>query len=78
MAKSPAGAVTHSLPAACPSGRPSSTATEGTEDCEVVRPESPCVLSAARAALVEAGEEVHASREAQGLRAAVAARLGKS
>lgn len=78
MAKSPAGAVTHSLPAASP--RPSSSVvlTAGTEDPETRRREPGCALSAARAAPVAAGEEAHASGEAQGPRAAAAARLGKS
>lgn len=77
MAKSPAGAVTLSLPAASP--RPSSSVVSaGTEDPETRRREPGCALSAARAAPVAAGEEAHASGEAQGPRAAAAARLGKS
>lgn len=71
MVKSPADAVTHGLPAA-------SARAPCSEDPEAVRPGPRRVLSAARAALVAAGEEAHASRETKGPRAAAAARLGKS
>lgn len=49
-----------------------------TRDLESARPEPRRALSAPRAALAAAGGKAHASREAQGPRAAAAARLGKS
>lgn len=79
MAKSPAGAVTHGLPAASPRPSSSGAPNAGAGDREAVRAGLRGVLSAARAAPVAAKEEAHASREARGPRAAVAAaRHGKS
>lgn len=68
------------VPATSPGPGSSRAPTAGTEDPEAVRPEPRRALSAARAAPMAAGEEVHASREAQGpgAAAAAAARLGKS
>lgn len=71
VAKSLAVTVTHRWPAA-------SFRARGTRDLESARPEPRRALSAPRAALAAAGGKAHASREAQGPRAAAAARLGKS
>lgn len=50
----------------------------GARDLEATRLEPQRALSATRAALAAAGGKAHASGEAQGPRAAAAARLGKS
>lgn len=71
MAKSPAGAFTHSWPAAGPSSFGAPVAGKG--DPEAVHPGPRRAPSVARAAPVAAGEEAHASGEAQGPRAAAAA-----
>ncbi|KAL1781999.1 hypothetical protein HispidOSU_015410 [Sigmodon hispidus] len=71
VAKSLVDTVTHRSPAA-------SFRAQGAGDLESARPEPQLALSATRAALAAAGRKAHASREAQGPRAAAAARLGKS